>query len=108
MRWVVALGMVAALLAVECGLALGSAYVTGHELPGLLAAVALHLAVVGWVLYDSARLGMHRYEGGMRGVTLFLVLLVGFVLYFPLYLVLRSRSLAGKLRRRRRFLFPGL
>lgn len=89
MRWLTALFLTIAVLAVMVGLN----WVSGSFLPGLV--IVLGSAV--WAALDAFELGLHKYKGGTGAVAIFAGVLLLWLLVFPLYLVVRTRRMAGDL-----------
>jgi hypothetical protein len=79
---------------------------------GLIAVTVAHLPimlviVLGtalWAAVDSANLELHKYNGGVgHPIVVFIVIVLIWIIFFPLYLVTRSRCLAGQLTLKKKY-----
>jgi hypothetical protein len=96
MRLLGALGVTFALLV---AIAIINA-VAGTPWAGLLVVLATAL----WAAMDSSQLGLHKYSGGIdHPILAFLVVGGLWIVCFPLYLVTRSRCIAGELKLKKKY-----
>jgi hypothetical protein len=85
--------------------------VTGVVLAGVtdtqlleLFVVIVELATAIWAAVDSSRLELHKYRGGIgHPILVFLAVLILWPICFPLYLVTRSRRIAGELKLKEKY-----
>jgi uncharacterized membrane protein YccC len=67
---------------------------------GLLVALATAL----WAAVDASQLKLHKYSGGIdHPILAFLAISCLWIVFFPLYLVIRSRRLAGELKLKKKY-----
>jgi membrane protein YdbS with pleckstrin-like domain len=97
MRWLVAYGIVAVLMAVQVGLIVGIVTATGSNEVARAVAIVYQLSLVGWVVTDSAKLEMHKYKCEPDRIIIIFGMLCCYPLLLPMYLASRSRRLAGEL-----------
>jgi hypothetical protein len=62
------------------------------------------LATAIWAAVDSSRLELHKYSGGIdHPILVFLAVACLWIIFFPLYLVTRSRRIAGELKLKKKY-----
>jgi hypothetical protein len=62
------------------------------------------LATAIWAAVDSSRLELHKYSGGIdHPILVFLAIGCLWIIFFPLYLVTRSRRIAGELKLKKKY-----
>src|SRR5688500_11279871 len=95
MRWLAAVGITALLVAAAYAVAAAAADPRAGGGVGLLLVFGTAL----WAAIDSADLELKKYEGGIDHPALvFFAVAVLWVVFFPLYLVTRSRRRNGELK----------
>jgi hypothetical protein len=73
---------------------------TNSSLPGLIIVAATAL----WAAIDSSKLELHKYKGGTSGAVLvFFGVVLLWIVFFPLYLVMRARRLSGELQLKEKY-----
>jgi hypothetical protein len=96
MRVLVALGVTALLWAVVAV----ANRATHSEIPGLL----ILLGTALWAAVDSSNLELKKYNGGVdHPILAFLGIAFFWIIFFPTYLVVRSRRINGELQLKRRY-----
>src|SRR5262249_34442829 len=64
------------------------------------------LVVLGtaiWAAVDSSQLELHKYRGGDHPIFWLLAIGCLWIIFFPLYLVTRSRRIAGELKLKKKY-----
>jgi hypothetical protein len=78
----------------------GGNIVTKSGLPSLMIVAATAL----WAAVDSSKLELHKYKGGTSGAfVVFLMVVLVWIIFFPLYLVMRARRLSGELKLKEKY-----